>query len=149
MPSNRLPRRILYGELVNGQRLPGGPKLHGPHSSYPEQVQYLYCRTGTAFNRPRHVEKCLCHAVAWQHTMRLQIKQLRIYVPAGTIHPTHQLLVQGSRICASEFGLHSHLRSHVSRPHQQHSKVIVELDGLLQASKLLCKHSFIHCSKTH
>ena len=27
MPSNRLPRRILYGELVNGQRLPGGPKL--------------------------------------------------------------------------------------------------------------------------
>jgi len=27
MPSNRLPRRILCGELVNGQRLPGGPKL--------------------------------------------------------------------------------------------------------------------------
>ena len=27
MPSNRLPRRILYGELVNGQRLHGGPKL--------------------------------------------------------------------------------------------------------------------------
>ena len=27
MPSNRLPRRVLYGELVNGQRLPGGPKL--------------------------------------------------------------------------------------------------------------------------
>ena len=27
MPSNRLPRRILYGELVNGQQLPGGPKL--------------------------------------------------------------------------------------------------------------------------
>ena len=46
MPSNRHPRRVLYGELVNGQRLPGGPMLavHGPHPSYPEQVQYLYCR---------------------------------------------------------------------------------------------------------
>jgi len=27
MPSNRLPRRLLYGELLNGQRMPGGPKL--------------------------------------------------------------------------------------------------------------------------
>ena len=29
-------------------------------SSYPEQVQYLYCRTGAAFNWPKHMEKCLC-----------------------------------------------------------------------------------------
>jgi len=28
---------------------------------------------------------------------------------------------QCSRNCASEFGLRSHLRSHASRPHQQHS----------------------------
>ena len=27
MPSNRLPRRLLYGELLNGKRMPGGPKL--------------------------------------------------------------------------------------------------------------------------
>ena len=27
MPFNRLPSRILYGELLNGQRLPGGTKL--------------------------------------------------------------------------------------------------------------------------
>ena len=27
MPSNRLTRRLLYGELLNGQRMPGGPKL--------------------------------------------------------------------------------------------------------------------------
>jgi len=62
MPSNRLPHHILYGELVNGQRLPGGPwvAVHGPHPLYPEQVQYLYCRTGAAFNWPRHMEKCLC-----------------------------------------------------------------------------------------
>jgi len=31
MPSNRLPRRILYGESVNGQRLPGGPKFRYMH----------------------------------------------------------------------------------------------------------------------
>jgi len=34
--------------------------VHGPHPSYPEQVQYFYCQTETAFNRPRHAEKCLC-----------------------------------------------------------------------------------------
>ena len=27
MPSNRLPRCLLYGELLNAQRMPGGPKL--------------------------------------------------------------------------------------------------------------------------
>ena len=39
---------------------------------------------------------------------------------------------QCSRICASEFGLRSHLRSHVT---PSSTNVIVELDELLQASK--------------
>jgi len=35
--------------------------------------------------------------------------------------PTLPTVHCSGRICASEFGLRSHLRSHVSRQHQQHS----------------------------
>ena len=58
--------------------------------------------------------------MAWQHTMWLQIKQLRIDVPAGTIHPTHQLLVRDahsaaefvlpSSACAAIYGVMPHVR---------------------------------------
>ena len=48
---------------------------------------------------------------------------------------------QCSRICASDFGLRSHLQSHASYVHiintPSSTNVIVELDGLLQASKQL------------
>ena len=38
--------------------------------------------------------------VAWQHTTWLQIKQPRIDVPVGTIHPTRQLLVRDAHSAA-------------------------------------------------
>ena len=85
------------------------------------------------------MEKCLC---LWQYTMCLQIKQLRIDVPAGTIQPTHQLLVRDahnaaesvlpSSACAAIYGVMPHV--HISNTRSS-TNVIVELDGLLQASK--------------
>ena len=75
---------------------------------------------------------------AWQHTICLQIKQ--IDVPAGTIQPTHQLLVRNahsaaesvlpSSACAAIYGVMSHV--HISNTPS--TNVIVELDGLLQPS---------------
>ena len=87
--------------------------LHRPHSSYPKQVQCLYCRTGTTFNRRRHMEKCLCQ---WLGNIQ------RCCRPSswGSTHQqenppnpptTGPTCPQCSRICASEFGLRSHLRS--------------------------------------
>jgi len=81
-------------------------------------------------------------STAWQYTMCLQIKQLRIDVRAGTIQPTHQLLVRGahsatesvlpSSACAAIYGVMPHV--HISNTPRS-TNVIVELDGLLQASK--------------
>ena len=76
--------------------------------------------------------------------MCLQIKQLRIDVPAGTIQPTHQRLVRDahsaaesvlpSSACAAIYGVMSHV--HISNtPSSSSTNVIVELYGLLQASK--------------
>jgi len=74
--------------------------------------------------------------------MCLQIKQLRIDVPAGTIQPIHQLLVRDahsaaesvlpSSACAVIYGVMPHV--HISNTPSS-TNVIVELDGLLQASK--------------
>jgi len=74
--------------------------------------------------------------------MCLQIKQLRIDVPAGTIQPTHQLLVRDahsaaesvlpSLACAAIYGGMPHI--HISNTPST-TDIIVELDGLLQASK--------------
>jgi len=81
-------------------------------------------------------------ASGWQHTMWLQIKPLRIDTPAGTIHPTHQLLVRvahsaaesvlPSSACAVIYGVMPHV--HISNTTSS-TNVIVELDGLLQESK--------------
>ena len=84
-----------------------------------------------------------CHVpVAWQHTTWLQIKQLGIDVPVGTIHQTCQLLVRDadnaaksvlpSSACAVIYGVMSHVHI-INTPSS--TNVIVELDGLLQASK--------------
>jgi len=72
--------------------------------------------------------------VAWQHTMWLQIKQLRIDVPAGTIHQTCQLLVWDdhsaaesvlpSSACAAIYGVMPHV--HISNTPSS-TNVIVEL----------------------
>ena len=37
-----------------------GWSLNGLKTLAIKLVQYLYCRNGAAFNRPRHMEKCLC-----------------------------------------------------------------------------------------
>jgi len=74
MSSNRLPRRIHYGELVNGQRLPGCPKLQ-----YMDHIRRILnkcnisCRNGTAFNRPRHIP--------WWVSCYLQCSRSLRYLP--------------------------------------------------------------------
>jgi len=45
-----------------------------------------------------------------------------------------------NRICVSEFGLWSHLHSH-SRPQVQQHNVVIDFDGLQQASKQASIHS--------
>ena len=150
MPSNRLPRRILYGELVNGQRLAGGHKLrYMDHiCRILEQVKYIYCKTGAAFNWPRHMEKCLCHRLCNIQSACRSSSWGSTYPQAQSNQPTHQLIdwliellvryahsaaesVLPSSACAAIYGVM--LRVHISNTPSS-TNVIVELDGLLQAS---------------
>ena len=89
------------------------------------------------------MKKCLCEWLGnIQVTTWLQIKQLMIDVPAGTINPTRQLLVRDAHSAAESvlpcsalaaiYGVMSHV--HISNTPSS-KNVIVELDGLLQASK--------------
>jgi len=94
--------------------------------------------------KPTETHRKVPVPVAWQHTTWLQIKQLRIDVSVGTIHPTCQLLVRDvhnaaesvlrSSACAVIYGVMSHV--HISNTPSS-TNIIVELDGLLQASKQL------------
>ena len=65
------------------------------------------------------MEKCPCQRLgerlhnlnfplAWQYTMCLQIKQLRIDVPAGTIQPNHQLLVRDAHSAVESVRISHH-----------------------------------------
>jgi len=75
--------------------------------------------------------------------MWLQIRQPRIDQPAGTIHPTRQLLVRyahnaaesvlPSSACVVIYGVMPHV--HIISNTPSSTNVIVKLDGLLQASK--------------
>ena len=115
----------LYGELVNGQRLPGGPKLR-----YMDHIRRILnkCNISTVeleqLSTDRATWKSACanglvtYNVAADHAA--EDRRTRRHNPPNP--PTTGLRCpQCSRICASEFGLRSHLRSHASRPHQQHS----------------------------
>ena len=86
-------------------------------------VQYLYCRRNWSSFLLTETHCIL--PTAWQlynvsADQAAEDRRTRRHNSANppTIGP---ICPQCSRICASEFGLRSHLRSHASRPHQQHS----------------------------
>ena len=58
----------------------------------------IYCRTGTAFYWPRHMEKCLCQRLG--NIQCVCRSSSWIDVPVGTIEPTHQLLVRDAHSAA-------------------------------------------------
>jgi len=123
MPSNRLPRRLLYGELLSGQRPVGRPKLRysdhisrcsGNATSLNPTLRTLQlienhgdtCAAGLK-NLPAASEQVASDRRARRHAASQA-------TPAGPACP------QYGRICASDFGLRSHLRSH-RRPQNWHS----------------------------
>ena len=111
MPSNRLPRRVLYGELVNGQRLPGGPKLR-----YMDHIHRILnkCNISTAeleqLSTDRDTWKSACaNGLATYNVSADQAAEDRHTRRHNPANPptTCPRCPQCSRICASEFGLHS------------------------------------------
>jgi len=115
----------------------------------------IYCRTGTAFYWPRHMEKCLCQRLG--NIQCVCRSSSWIDVPVGIIEPTHQLLVRDahsaaesvlpSSACAAIYGVMPHV--HISNTPTS-TNVIVELDGLYckQASIVLYS-SIVYVPFTH
>ena len=118
MPTNRLPRQLLYGELRQGQRTVGRPKKR-----FADHLKCIlkWCGIPVAsfenLAADRDVWKSTCRTGldAWEAAStqaaeeRRQRRHAAAAAPPASHGPQCQLC---GRICASEFGLRSHLRVH-------------------------------------
>ena len=113
MPSNHLPRRLLYGELLLGQRPVGRPKL-----CYSDHMKSVLRQCNIPVS---DLEQLAENTELWSLTCTLGLKNLtaaseqaasdrrarrHAATPAGRVCP------HCGRTCASDFGLRSHLRIH-------------------------------------
>jgi len=117
MPSNRLPRRLLYGELQLGQRPVGRPKLR-----YSDQIKSVLRKC----NIPESQLEALAEdRVLWSLTCATDLKNLAAVAEqaasdrrarrraAATATPAGPVCPYRGKIFASDFGLRSHLRVHL------------------------------------
>ena len=118
MPSNRLPRRLLYGELQLGQRPVGRPKLR-----YSDHIKSVLRKC----NIPESQLEALAEdRVLWSLTCATGLKNLAAAAAeqaasdrrarrhaAATPTPAGPVCPHCGRICALDFGLRSHLRVHL------------------------------------
>lgn len=124
MPDTRLPRRIMYGQLSEGNRPRGGPKKR-----FKDHMK----RTMKSFNiNPNELEHAAANRNGWrtechrgaahfetERTRRRNERRQRRH------EATHQPLLPPTldfqcpdcgRRCGSRIGLHSHRRTHQQRP---------------------------------
>jgi len=123
MPSNWLPRRLLYGELLIGQRPVGRPKLR--YSDHIKSVLWK-CDIPEA-----DLEQLAADRDSWRSTCATGLESFTAASEQAASdrrarrHATAQATRVGpaspqcGRVCASDFGLRSHLRIH-QRPHWQY-----------------------------
>ena len=115
MPEDRVPRKILYGELATGRRAAGGPrKRYKDHIKtslkkcdiQPTQLEAL------ASNRQLWRSSCSAGTEVFtrQHENAAEQRRLRRHQPDNQ-DGNFPCEVCG-RICKSRIGLHSHRRTH-------------------------------------
>ena len=122
MPTNRLPRRLLYDELLLGQRPVGRPKLrYSDHvksvlrkCNIPEAVADLEALAAdrelwTTFATGLKSFKAASEQAASD-------RRARRHAAAAAAAPVGPVCPHCGKICASDIGLRSHIRIHL-RPH--------------------------------
>jgi len=126
MPGNRLPRRLLYSELSCGRRSAGGQKQR-----FKDHIKSSVSKCGIPFDRleelarDREEWRAVCHqglaTFEQQHldvavAKRMLRHQHRNQPPPTTTQQGYACTVHCKhicgRICASAFGLRSHMRRH-------------------------------------
>ncbi|KAJ4918209.1 hypothetical protein JOQ06_023050 [Pogonophryne albipinna] len=118
MPSNRLPRRVLYGQLHHGRRSAGGQKKR-----YKDQLKTALKKCKI---RPEVLEDAAADRNTWrqlcrdgtqmleeERTARRQERRLRRNTPTVAVATTTTYTCPTcNRICGSRIGLFSHQRTH-------------------------------------
>ena len=139
MPDNRLPKKVLYGQLSEGTRLPQGPKKRykdqlkqslrnfnvNPDKFEEDTLDRTKWRS-TCFEGLRHFEATR----ATEREVRRQQRHASRQVPPPEDGPQFQCPECG-RVCRSRIGLFSHRRTHGAETSgRDGSHVIIVSDGL-------------------
>ena len=120
MPDYRLPKQLLFGELTQGKR-----KVGRPRKRFKDSLK-LNIKWGKI--EPRNLQRCAedrsqwrslvhsaCNSFETERRNSLQLARERRHKAASTTISTtdFQCPIPGcARLCASRFGLQSHMRSH-------------------------------------
>ena len=119
MSSNRLPRRMLYGELSDGQRTANRPKKR-----FMDHVKAILLRCSIDLS---NLEVAAADRDEWRAICEEGLDKLKnnwisasekrhASRRAASVKPkTGPQCPHCSRVCASAFGLRSHLRSHLPK----------------------------------
>ena len=139
MPEDRLPKRVMYGQLAEGTRLPQGPKKR-----YKDQLK----QSLKSFNlNPAKFEEETCNRTQWRaschrglahfEVARANMRELRrqrrhdARLAAPTEGDQQFQCPECGRLCRSRIGLLSHRRTHgVTAADHGGGHVIVDNDAL-------------------
>ena len=116
MPSDRVPHRLLYGELVHGERGVGRPLKR-----FSDHIKATLRRCDIS---PASLESLASDRDAWNlackeglarlaaQTERVAQERKARRTAAASSVPSGPSCPHCGRVCASDFGLRSHLRKH-------------------------------------
>ena len=118
MEEHRMPRRLLYRELLQGKRHQGRPKKRYKDTV---KVSLQWCEL-----KPKELEEAISERPQWrsrthkavenfedtQHQKLTAARDQRHRAPAAAVTTTDFQCPHCSRLCASRLGLQSHLRVH-------------------------------------
>ncbi|XP_061924343.1 uncharacterized protein LOC133663674 [Entelurus aequoreus] len=119
MPEERLPRKVLYGQLHLGHRLAGGPKKR-----YKDQMKTVMKKCGL---NPTQLEDTAVQRSTWRQLLQLGVHKLeedRSGQRARKRQRRHEAIATPAppvsaftcsvcgRSCGSRIGLFSHMRTH-------------------------------------
>ena len=118
MDENRINRQVMYGELKDGARKQGRPKL-----KYKDTLKSNLKWSGI---QPRQLEACASDRSGWRSlTYKAtaafdEDRRQRLAAARGKRHRAASTSIQNTdfqcltcgRLCASSFGLRSHMRRH-------------------------------------
>ena len=139
MPDNRYPKKILYGQLMEGTRLPQGPKKR--YKDQLKQSLRSFNLDPTKFeedssNRTRWRSLCFRGARHFETTRAAEreLRRQKRHAPRAADPPGDPPQFQCPEcgfVSRSRIGLYSHRRTHgATTTGQARGHVIIETDGL-------------------